>query len=217
MANGNMGRKKSRPARASLKNSSNKGRTASRVTRSTLNDGTASRITRDTINRAANNPDSNSKTKRKKIRAPATVLVLFLVMLLGRAVLMRDCPGILASRRIIKEFQTACNNLDVSGIVDCIQPSMTTNLLKLGAAAAGDEALNTVLEVLGAGSGLTDGVEGSTLTEIFGSLELKPENYGWPKKKRCIKCKTSIGGITQYVNIYVIKYEGDVYISGMEL
>ena len=151
---------------------------------------------------------------KKKSKVPKVILAILLILFLGGQVTgMIVSPGRSACREVISQFQTACNNLNVSGMVGCLKPSMTNNLLKLGTAAAGDAALDTVLNLVGSGLDTVGLGSETTVEELFQTIQLEPKQFGFPGKTRCVKCKASFAGLTQYVNIYVTKYYGDAYIT----
>ncbi len=163
---------------------------------------------------AGNRPGNSAQAPKKKSKAPKVILAVLLILLLGGKVTgMIVSPGRSACRKVISQFQTACNNLDVNGMVECLKPSMTNNLLKLGTAAAGDAALDTVLNLVGSGLDTVGLGSETTVEELFQTIQLEPKRFGFPGKTRCVKCKASFAGMTQYVNIYVTKYYGDAYIT----
>lgn len=158
-------------------------------------------------------PPSAPATKKKQ-KAPKIFLAILLILLLGGQITgMIVSPSRSACREIISQFQTSCNNLDVNGMVGCLKPSMTNSLLKLGTAAAGDAALDAVLNLVGSGLDTAGIGSETTVEQLFQTIQLEPKRFGFPGKTRCIKCKATFAGMTQYVNIYVTKYYGDAYIT----
>ena len=165
---------------------------------------------------AGNRPGNSAPTPapKKKSKVPKVILAILLILFLGGQVTgMIVSPGRSACREVISQFQTACNNLNVNGMVGCLKPSMTNNLLKLGTAAAGDAALDTVLNLVGSGLDTVGIGSETTVEELFQTIQLEPKRFGFPGKTRCVKCKATFAGLTQYVNIYVTKYYGDAYIT----
>lgn len=157
---------------------------------------------------------NTAPTPKKKSKVPKVILTILLILFLCSQITgLIVSPGRSACREIISQFQTACNNLDVNAMVGCLKPSMTNNLLKLGTAAAGDAALDTVLNLVGSGLDTVGLGSETTVEELFKTIQLEPKRFGFPGKTRCVKCKATFAGMTQYVNIYVTKYYGDAYIT----
>lgn len=159
------------------------------------------------------NPTSMPMTK-KKSKVPRVLLAILLILILGGQIAeIRISPSHSACKEIIQRFQVACNDLNVNGMIGCLKPSMTNNLLKLGTAAAGDEALDAVLSLVGSGLDTIGIGSETTIEQLFQTIQLEPKRFGFLKRTRCVKCKATFVGMTQFVNIYVTKYYGDTYIT----
>lgn len=192
-------------SRANLRNTSNVGRAASRV--------------RPHPSPSPSRP-ARTKAKTRRNRAhliPAIVLILVLITGGGTIYISFKSPSREESRKVIEQFQVACNELKITEIVRCMEPSLRDSLVVQGAAILGDEILEEVLDTLGSGIGLISGEEDMDLTEVFETLKLEPKKYGWPRRTRCVKCKASFVGITKSVKIYVRKEDGEVYIEKVEV
>lgn len=158
---------------------------------------------------------SRKRKRRKKISGMILVIIIGFLLVGGIAGSILG-PGRWACQNIIEEFQVACNDLNVSEIISCMKPSMTNNLVKFGAAIAGEDILNQILELLSGGLDVIGVDSDVDIRTLFQTIQLEPKQYGFPAKVRCVKCKASFAGISQYINVYITKYCGDVYIMGME-
>ena len=54
------------------------------------------------------------------------------------------------------------------------------------------------------------------ITDIFKTITIEPVKYGFPGKRRVVKCRCSILGIEQYVNFTIEKANGECYIADAE-
>ena len=155
-----------------------------------------------------------------RTRIPAIIAVIILVGVIGSIV-----TGILYSptrgecKEIVSDFQTACNELNTTNILNCLKPSVSNPLkiaLGIGSVVtsqSSDEMLESILEALG--GGLNDITNNTNLSvrAIFETMEIEPKRISLPGKTRKVTCKAIISGLQQKVYIYVTKESGDVYIS----
>lgn len=155
-------------------------------------------------------------TKRKK---GGSGILTILAVVLAVAIIGSTVVGVIVSpsrgqcKEIIDSFQTACNNLDANGVVRCMKPSVLTTALNIGTALAGDEATDAITQVLGSGIDMMGLGTEETIESLFQTMEIQPKKFGFPQKTRKVRCKAMFGVLAQYVDIYVTKYEGDVYIT----
>lgn len=140
--------------------------------------------------------------------------IFFAICLVGSVIVgVIVSPSRNQCEEIIEDFQFSCNRLDANGVVRCMKPSLITTALNIGTAIAGDEATEAITQVLGSGIDMMGIGSEETIESLFQTMEITPKKFGLPKKTRKIRCKASFGVVSQYVDIYVTKYEGDVYIT----
>lgn len=169
---------------------------------------------------------SKNKEKKSKTGIGKKILLVLIVIIVGinvRSIL--KSPGRAECREIITEFQTACNDLDVKGIVNCLNPSIA-NPLRVALFAGevvtsrnSSEMLEEILDAVG-GAGFFGLGSDLDLQSAFQSLKLTPEKYGLPKSVREIKCKADfeVEGLEfqYYVTIAIGRSHGEVYISELK-
>lgn len=128
---------------------------------------------------------------------------------------------------LIENFETSCNALDVDGILDCINPTISNPIkvgLKIGNMISGQVLDGYLIEILDSlAGGLTEslGADDAEVSEVFGKIQLTPEKYDLKSQKGTVSCtaKFEIGGteITESIDIEVVKSSDEWYISGMKL
>ena len=141
-----------------------------------------------------------------------TIIVLLLVIGLIRSPRRGQC------RQVIEKFQTACNNMDMGEMIACIKPSLLTAGLTLGTSAFSQESVADFFTRFG-GSSITDFVSqtGMTVEQVFKTISIEPKRFGFPKKTRRVRCRTSVGSITGFIDFYITKVYGDPYIEYMKI
>ena len=129
--------------------------------------------------------------------------------------------------QLISSFEESCNELNVNGILNCINPKISDPLKGvmaigenlLGADAA--EGVSKVLESIGAGIGSIFTEDGVQMSEMLANIQLEPTKYHLKKKEGCGICKATatVNGIDFIKNlkISVIKNNDEWYISGIAL
>lgn len=154
----------------------------------------------------------------KKVLAVLTVILV--LGFVGSTVAgMVVSPSRGKCKAVITDFQTACNELDVDGILDCLKPSVSNPLkiaLGIGSVVtskSSDEMLEGILDALGGGMGEITERTGLGIDMLFETMELKPVKYGMPAKVRKVKCRAILGGLEQEISIYVTKQYGEPYIT----
>ena len=122
---------------------------------------------------------------------------------------------------VISNFEHSSNELDLSGMADGIEPSVRTKvkaaILVIEALTKTDteDILKMVVNALG--SGFIPEGSSAQLTDVFKTITIEPVKYGFPGKKRIVKCRCSIMGIDQYMNFTIVKSNGECYIASVEI
>ena len=165
-------------------------------------------------------PVSNSggtAVKRKKSSGNGGAIglilaVILIVIAVGGIYTVIKSPSKSQCDEIITEFQESCNNMNISGVIGCLKPSLINTGLQLGTSVVGKDDIMSIFSSFG---GLDEMGEGTGLDveELFQMMKLEPKRYGFPSKERKVVCKVSFGAFSQYVNLYVGKMYGDPYIS----
>ncbi len=93
---------------------------------------------------------------------------------------------------------------------------MENAVLRIGAAAAGDIAMEAIMELLGIGVETLTGNPDIDVNQIFQTITVEPRRYGLPLKTRKVICKASFLGIVQNITFYITKYQGDAYIADVK-
>lgn len=141
--------------------------------------------------------------------------VVLIIIVIGGVFTMVKSPSKKQCEKIIAEFQDSCNDMNISGMIGCLKPSLINTGLQLGTSFVGKDDIKGVfsafggLDEMGVGTGLD-------VEELFQMMKLETKKYGFPSKERKVICKVSFGAFSQYVNIYVGKMHGDPYISKLK-
>lgn len=162
--------------------------------------------------------------KRKKcFLISAIIIVVFLISsFLYYSIFM--CPRISECKELISELQTACNDLDMLKAADCLDPN-ARSILYLSA-----KNNVTIEELMNRISGLEDQRMAEDVNqytdlyrEIFGSsfqlsdlietISITPISYGMPDNPRTVRCRIVTGGVSKYVDLWIWKENGDIYID----
>lgn len=122
-------------------------------------------------------------------------------------------------RTMIKGFESACNDVDLSGMADYLEPSLSAKV-KAGIAVADlfidtDKILKMIGDGIGIGSLLTN--SSADTTDVFKAIVIEPVKYGFPGKSRVVKCRISFLGIEQYVDVTIRKADGRCYIANCDI
>lgn len=160
--------------------------------------------------------DGNSGGKRKKgnnrlaIAVLGSILGIVLALMIAGTILS---PTRGQCKKIVGEFQTCCNQLDMSGMLSCMKPSLLTTGLAIGSSVFSPEAVADFFSQFGGSSinGFLSGT-GMTLEEAFRSITIEPKRFGFPRRTRRVRCKTTIGNVTGYMDFFITKVYGDPYI-----
>lgn len=170
-----------------------------------------------------------SEKKRSGDAAKIVLMVVAVIVIIVAVIIAAStissalgCPSKKQCQEVIEDFQESCNSLDAEGILDCLDPTIANPLkaaLFVGSVVTSSttDILTSILEAVGGDVlSFTDGTD-MDLSSAFEVLTIEPKRFGLPKKSRKVRCKVTIGTITQYMNIYVAKKNGDAYISKVEL
>ena len=124
-----------------------------------------------------------------------------------------QCKGLLS------DFESSCKTLDIRGMADCIDPVYGVPIK----AAVGvvellsDEDMNALLGKVFTTIGLADLVSTETgLQNVITTFEIKPERYGFPGRKRVVRCSVSIMGVSKKAWVTIKKRDGEPYIAKVE-
>lgn len=166
---------------------------------------------------------SGSGTARRKSGGVSPVLIIVLVIIVaavGISALVGPTMG--QCKEVISDFQTACNDMDASEMLDCLNPVIANPLratLLVGTAVTGtdsSEILTKIFDTMGGGlDSLTSG-SGMDMTQVMRGIEIKPYRFGLPGRKRTVRCKVTVAGFVSYMKITVGKSHGEPYIAGIK-
>lgn len=145
------------------------------------------------------------------------------------ALSLNGCGGSFGGKsecmELLQDFEKACNELDIQGILNCIDPKVS-DPIKTVVAIGGivtDNVDQYVKEIMsGIEKELTDTV-GSNGNEgdVLASIELEPEKYSLKKKEGVVRCAATfeVNGmdITKTLNISVVKKNEEWYVSGISI
>lgn len=130
-------------------------------------------------------------------------------------------------KEVIENFETSCNALDVTGILNCINPKVSDpikTVLALGKVVSDQDVDEYLVEIIGSiAGGLSDSVEtdGASTSELLANIQITPEKYKLKSKEGTVYCTASfkVNGMefTKYIGIDMIKKSGEWYISGIAL
>ena len=120
---------------------------------------------------------------------------------------------------LISDFESSCKTLDIRGMADCIDPVYGVPIK----AAVGvvellsDEDLDALLGKVFTTIGLADLISTETgLQNEITTLEIRPERYGFPGRKRVVRCSVSIMGVSKKAWVTIKKKDGEPYIAKVE-
>ena len=152
-------------------------------------------------------------------------IILLVIILAGGGSLAYLSPGRGSSRKVISEFQNACNNLEPVQILNCMYPSMTTKGIQLAIGTAqlatGEDMGDILTQIVDAMGGWGNLPEGMTLSDFIRTVKLTPNRFGLPGKVRKVRCRATVtmsgADIDLYVNVYLQKRYGETYIKGIKI
>ena len=127
-------------------------------------------------------------------------------------------------RRTIQNFQSACNTLNVQDLLNCMDPdNMVIQGLKIAnigvTTLTNQDTSDLLTQLLSFGTGGSSQITtetGMDLTTIFKMMVITPRRFGFPGRTRKVQCRVSISGIQTFMNIYLVKRDGEAYISRFE-
>lgn len=130
-------------------------------------------------------------------------------------------------KEVIESFETSCNELDVKGVLNCINPKVSDPIKAVLALTnvISDQKLDGYLvEIIGSIAGeLSESIaaEDVSTSELLAGIQITPKKYKMKSKKGTVYCtatfKINEMEITKYIGIDMIKSNGEWYISGMAL
>lgn len=154
---------------------------------------------------------------------------LLLAVLCVIAFALIGCGSLKKSKctEVIENFEASCNQLDISGILNCIDPKISDPLK--GIATIGDmfssqDSSTYFLDIIDRiGSGLTNSIAGSdtSASELFSGIQIEPDKYKLKSREGTIICITTfqVNGMEIKKNIafQMVKKNDSWYIAGLEL
>lgn len=130
-------------------------------------------------------------------------------------------------KEVIENFETSCNALDVTGILNCINPKISDpikTVLALGKMVSSEDVEEYLVEIVGSiAGGLSESMEteGASTSELLASIQITPEKYKLKSKKGTVYCTAAfqVNGMkfTKYIGVDMIKKSDEWYISGITL
>lgn len=128
---------------------------------------------------------------------------------------------------VIKEFETSCNALDVKGMLNCINPTISDPikaLLALGQIVSDQNLDEYVVEIVDSvAGGLRNSLEVDdiSMSELISGVKITPEKYKLKSTKGSVTCIAEFNinemQIKKSICINMIKTNDTWYISGIEL
>lgn len=130
-------------------------------------------------------------------------------------------------KEIIENFETSCNALDVTGILNCINPKISDpikTVLALGNAVSKQKLDEYLVEIIGSVAGeLSEsiGEKDASTSELLSNIQITPKKYSLKSKKGTVYCTAlfQVNGMefSKYISIEMIKSNDEWYISGISL
>ena len=158
------------------------------------------------------------RSKKSSVGAGKIIAVILLIVVIGTGVAgFVISPSRGQCNDIIDQFQVACNNMDITGMVSCMKPSLVTTIATVGSLAgnavfSSETVSEFISSFVGGNYSSVSSETGMKADEMFKNIRLEPKKYGFPSKTRKVRCKASFGAISAFVDIYVTKVYGDPYI-----
>lgn len=170
--------------------------------------------------------DYQPKKKKKNVAGTigsviGVIAVIAVVLAVGYLVFaLITGPSKKQCKTLLADFQYSCNELDLSGIADNLEPGLSTKVkaailaVDLLTDQDTDELLKMIINTMGSGIMPEDST--AEITDIFKTITIEPVKFGFPGKRRVVKCRCSFMGIDQYMNFTIGKANGKCYISHVE-
>lgn len=160
------------------------------------------------------NGDKKGGFVNMKIKKLGILMVLvFMLGITACSANKTDCE------ELISNLETACNQLDITGILDCVTPSKVAPakaMVKL--AGTGTDKLVSIITEL-TGVSLSDVTEGIEPKEALASVKFNPTAYDLEEEKGTITCTASFEAagktVENTVIFKVVKVDGGWYIDSV--
>ncbi len=117
-------------------------------------------------------------------------------------------------KELIMEIQESANELDVKGLVNCMNPDIRNSVTPyvIGAEILTGGKLQSVLRSISRNLGMM--LEGNEDYEaLFKGLQIKPVGYGFPYFTRKVRCKVTVMGIERNMVLTIKKMDGEAYLD----
>ncbi len=150
----------------------------------------------------------------KKMMKRVTVVTLTAVMLLT---LLTGCGAKGAVKETISNFESACQALDVRGMLECVNPTISKPILTAMNLLGVDDTSGTLEELVGI-LGIVEGA-GEKTEEFVQSIEIKPDEFTFngDKDECSVSAELSYGEEkTKAITIELILKDEIWYISNLD-
>lgn len=156
--------------------------------------------------------------KKKITIAICAVAIILAVFVVNLGIQTGKCV------KTLKNFEESCSELNVDGMLNCINPTIADplKLVRVVAPNVNDFLVKVVDQLIG-GDGITEqiGVETENTESFVTSMKISPKRMFVGLKKAKVRCRVSfsINGLemNREFDIKLVKKYGNWYISGFKL
>lgn len=150
----------------------------------------------------------------KKMMRRAAAVILMAAVLLS---LLAGCGPKNDVKSTISEFESACQSLDVKGMLECINPTVSKPILGALNLFGVEDTSGTLEQLVGALDLFDDA--GQVTEELVQSIRIKPNNYAFndAKDKCTVTAELSYGdGDSKIITLQMILKDESWYISDID-
>lgn len=153
------------------------------------------------------------------MKKKAVILTMALALLV---VSLTGCGETKKCINTLKEFQYACNNLDLNAMLDCINPEIADPIRVIIATWSKLTEQDKDELIDGLVSEVIEGLDEQDIDvkEFLPLMEIEPKDFQIKKNNAYVRCKVTavISGVQvkRYLDIYMRKFDGDWYIQYLE-
>lgn len=154
---------------------------------------------------------------KKTLRRAAALALAALMML----TLLTACGGSSGDKagidKTLSAYQSACRDMDVRGMLECMNPSISKPIISM-MDMMGMDAAEALLDKAFGMLGML-GEVGEMAEEAIKQYTIKAEDYAFngDKDECVVTAMVSSGeGVSEEAVIYMVKVDGKWYISGMD-